>query len=137
MLIKANRGVADADKLGLRIHPVNPRRTAIGVPRESPWLKLIGATPGSHTLRFGVAGESRGRGKPFGAIGLQLFVHVGEGKAEVTPGQAAYRLTCTRNPVGVGFEAEDGGKVATYFGRWCSRRGEVGPWSLPVRMYVV
>lgn len=42
----------------------------------------------------------------------------------------------TRNPIGVDFASKDGGKVATYYARWVSRRGETGPWSAPVRMHI-
>ena len=42
----------------------------------------------------------------------------------------------TRNPIGVDFESKDGGKLATYYGRWVSRRGEMGSWSLPVSMHI-
>ena len=76
-----------------------------------------------------------GAAKPFGAIQLQLFVAIGT--AAVTDESAAqFYGAFTRNPVGVAFGAEDDGKVATYFARWATRRGDVGPWSLPVSMRI-
>jgi hypothetical protein len=42
----------------------------------------------------------------------------------------------TRNPIGVLFDDESDGKVATYFARWSTIRGEVGPWSVPVAMRI-
>ena len=42
----------------------------------------------------------------------------------------------TRNPIVVPFAEADDGKIATYYGRWASVRGEVGPWSLPVSMRI-
>jgi hypothetical protein len=52
------------------------------------------------------------------------------------PKQAQFRGTVTRNSVHVGFEPSENGKVATYFARWAGRRGDVGPWSLPVFMRI-
>lgn len=42
----------------------------------------------------------------------------------------------TRTPFEVKFEHADSGKYCTYFARWISRRGEVGNWSVPVKMRI-
>ena len=42
----------------------------------------------------------------------------------------------TRNPVEVTFDQKHNRQRATYWARWASRRGEVGPWSLPVAMTI-
>jgi hypothetical protein len=62
-------------------------------------------------------------------------VHVGE-EIATDPEQAKFIGKFTRNPIAVGFQAEDNGKQATYFGRWASRKGETGPWSAPVTMAI-
>jgi hypothetical protein len=36
----------------------------------------------------------------------------------------------------VDFTEDKDGKVATYYARWASVRGEVGPWSLPISMRI-
>jgi hypothetical protein len=66
--------------------------------------------------------------KPFGAANLQLFVAVGD-LPVVDPDAASFYGAFTKNPVGVGFTAGDNGKQATYFARWASLKGDVGPWS--------
>jgi len=66
---------------------------------------------------------------------LQLFVAVGA-EPSVDPAAAEFKGAFTKNPVAVGFVAGDDGKVATYFARWASRKGDVGPWSLPVSMRI-
>ena len=52
------------------------------------------------------------------------------------PEQAQFYGAFKKNPVAVGFDPADDGKVATYFARRASRRGDVGPWSLPVSMRI-
>lgn len=42
----------------------------------------------------------------------------------------------TRGPITVRFEHDADCRKATYWARWVSRRGEFGPWSLPVSMSI-
>lgn len=135
ILIKFNAGVADADKIAIGVRPVNPSRTPIDPPTTSPLIDIIGATPGAHTLRFSDTNTPASSAKPFGAISLQLFVAVAD-TAVSDPALAKFMGAFTRNPVGIAFTAEEGGKLATYFARWASRRGDTGPWSLPVAMQI-
>jgi hypothetical protein len=134
--IKLNDGISDPDKIAIGVNPVNRARSAIGVPRSSPLLKMIGATPGVHELRFQDSNSPTRRAKPFGAVALQLFVHVGDGQPAEGPAACAYLGTFTSNPVLVSHRHADGGKVATYYGRWVSRRGEEGPFSSSIAMHV-
>jgi hypothetical protein len=136
ILIKFNAGISDADKIAIGVRPVNPSRVPIGVPASSPLVSVIGATPGSQTLRFADTATPDKAAKPFGAVTLLLFVAIGE-EATSDPAAGRYVGSFTKNPVGVGFDAADAGKVATYFARWQSRRGEVGPWSGAVSMRIV
>jgi hypothetical protein len=53
-----------------------------------------------------------------------------------SPDTAGFYGAFTKNPVAVGFAGTDDGKMATYFARWASPRGDVGPWSLPVSMRI-
>ena len=82
-------------------------------------------------------GSIDGSGKPFGAIGLQLVVHVNDGPGlRGNPDNAKLVGTFTRNPITVSFSRDDDRKKATYWARWISRRGETGPWSYPTSMSV-
>jgi hypothetical protein len=51
MGIKLNAGISDANKIAIGVRPVNPNRSPINVPESSPLLNVIGATPGSQTVR--------------------------------------------------------------------------------------
>jgi hypothetical protein len=134
-LIKPNAGISDADKIAIGVNPVNRSRTPIQCPQTSPLINIIAGTPGVHTLRYSDSMTPTSSGKPFGAIQLQLFVAIGETRAN-DPGEAQFYRDFTVNPMSVAFKAEDDGKLASYFGRWSSRRGDVGPWSLPASMRI-
>ena len=133
--IKYNAGVSVQDKVDLGIRPPNPARTPIDPPSTSPLVNIIGATPGAQTLRFSDTNTPDKRGKPPGAVALQLFVTIAEAPA-TDPTQAQFVGAYTKNPIGVGFTPADNGKIATYFARWANAKGEAGPWSIAVSMAV-
>lgn len=134
--VRANLGVTNEDKLALGLNLIVTTRTPIPAPDSNPLLSVIGATQGVHTIRFADANTPDSRSKPFGAIALQLFINVGV--APVTdPDTAVFYASVTRQPFGVQFTSGDNGKVATYFGRWITRTGLVGPWSPPVSFGIV
>lgn len=134
-LIKFNAGISDPDKIAIGARPVNPNRTPINPPASSPLLNVIGATPGCQTVRYADTNTPDSPAKPFGAVQLQLFVAV-DANAVADPDSATFYGAFTKNPIGVLFSPSDDGKMATYFAKWASRRGDVGPWSLPVSMRI-
>jgi hypothetical protein len=125
--IHANPAVSDEDKLLAGVVPRNFNRTPIFVPGTSPILGLQFASMGSHTLAFADSASPASKRKPFGAVGLQLFV--GIDSVETPLSELRYYSTFTRNPAVVAFDPQDAGKVATYAGRWIGKRGDDGPWS--------
>jgi hypothetical protein len=133
--IKADVAVPDADKIAIGVRPINPARVRVRPPATSPLLNLDAATPGVQRHRFADAATPDRARKPAGAIHLQLFVATGD-TAATDPHSAPFHAAVTRNPVEVSFASADDGKVATYFARWATRTGAVGPWSLPVSMRV-
>ena len=135
ILIKDNTGIDDADKVAIGVRPNNPDREPIECPQTAPLLNILGNTPGSQTLRYADTTTPDSKAKPFGATELQLFRAIGT--EEPAPLSAAqFYAKVTRNPVAVEFSEADDGKIATYYARWASARGEVGPWSLPVSMRI-
>jgi hypothetical protein len=134
-LVRVNAGISDASKIALGTRPVNNGRTPIHVPASSPLLNILAATPGAQTLRYADANTPKKAAKPFGATQIQIFVAVGTSPL-ADPDEAEFYGAFTKNPIGVGFGPDDDGKVATYFARWAGRRGDAGPWSLPVSMRV-
>lgn len=135
ILIKENAGISDGDKVNAGVRPINPNREPIEVPQSSPLLNILGNTPGTQTIRFSDTTTPDSRAKPFGASELQLFLAVGD--TEPAPiSDAQFYGKFTRNPIGVDFSETDDGKMATYYARWASVRGETGPWSLPATMRI-
>ena len=135
ILIKNNAGISDQNKLDIGVNPVNTSRTPINVPATSPLVSVLGATQGAQTVRYANGDTTTSAAKPFGATQIQLFVAVTTA-ATADPAQATLYGSFTKNPIGVEFNHADDGKVATYFARWISARGDVGPWSTPVSLRI-
>lgn len=136
MQIKANRGIDDPKKIALGIH-VGPRnRTPIGAPLNEPLLDIVGSYSGRHTLRFHDAATPKSSRKAWGATHLLVFAAIGDDAVD-DPEEARLVGAITRQPFDVTFEAgRHAGKTATYFGRWLTAKGLMGPWSLPVSMTI-
>jgi hypothetical protein len=135
ILIKDNAGISDDDKVAIGVRPINPNRTPVECPQTSPLLNILANTPGSQTLRYADTNTPDSKAKPFGASELQLFVAIGTTEtAQLT--DAKFYAKVTKNPIAVEFSQDDDGKIATYYARWASIRGETGPWSLPVSMRI-
>ena len=127
-IIRANPGLPaeQCAELGLTVPDLLP--SPIPAPATFPLVDVINATPGRHELRYSDSANPDSRSKPAGAIGMQLFRIVGEEAVE-SPDAALLVGQFTTNPVRVDNNPADTGKVATYFARWITQRGLVGPWS--------
>lgn len=133
--IKNAAGVTDGDKLIVGVRPINTNRENIEPPTTFPLLSILGNTPGCQTMRYSDSDTPDSAAKPFGATGMQLYLAVGE--TESAPlADAAFHGMYTRNPIAVEFSEPDDGKIATYYARWMSAKGETGPWSLPISMRI-
>jgi uncharacterized small protein (DUF1192 family) len=129
--IKNNEGIPDGEKLAIGVRPINPNREPIAAPTSQPLLNVLGNLPGVQSLRFADSNTPDSRAKPFGATELQLYVGIGETEA-LPLADCQFYGKITRNPVEVAFTEADDGKIATYYARWATAKGEVGPWSVPV-----
>ena len=135
MQIKASEGVTDADKiqLGLNIGTATP--TPVPAPASSPVLGIISAYSGEHVLRYYDENTPTSRAKPPGVTQLELFVAIGPNKA-TSYKQAEYAGVFTKQPITYRFEPEVAGQTATYYARWRTTRGLVGPFSLGTSMMI-
>jgi hypothetical protein len=134
-LIKRNGGISDADKIAAGVPPMNTSRNSVETPTTQAVVTVVGALTGSHTLRYHDQNTPDSGRKPAGVTQIQIFMVVAT-EAEPTPANAKYYGTFTRNPIGVALDPADRGKCATYFGRWCTATGLVGPWSPPAHMTI-
>lgn len=119
----------------MRVREPRAKPRPVACPQTSPLINIMGIAPGSHTLRFADSRTPYSGAKPFGATELQVFVAISD-KAEAQISEARYYGKFTKNPAIIEFDARHDGKIATYYARWVSRRGENGPWSLPVVMRI-
>jgi len=134
--IRINPGVTNADKLDLGLNLPNNSPSPIPPPVTWPILALPSAGPGLHEVRYADSSSPASRAKPPLVVQLQLFRGVAVA-AIVDPALTSFLAGVTKNPYQSTFsDPADTGKVATYFGRWLNRNGQVGPWSAPVDMVV-
>jgi len=83
------------------------------------------------------------RRKPANADHLSLRIIIAP-KAYLDPDAAATSTgilhtrteRITRSPFTIDHNRDNAGLVASYFGRWCTRSGKPGPWSLPASMMI-
>jgi hypothetical protein len=118
--------------------PEKPRKRKpkyIKCPQTSPIISICYAKKGSQRLRFCDSMSPECAAKPFGAVGLQLYVAIGKGDW-VMPDETTFLRIVTKTPFDVEFAEADNRKNATYYARWVSARGEVGPWSNPTSMTI-
>lgn len=131
--ISKNAGVDDGDKTAVGVTVPKLVPTPIPAPTALPLLTLVSAIPLVSTLKIVSADTPTSKAKPFGVIGIQLFVSVGT-VAATDPDQLAYYSTATKIPALIGFNAPDQGKIASVAARFVTRGGnggesKIGPWS--------
>ncbi len=133
--IKVNAGVSNQDKAGLGLHINDITPTPIPAPVSAPMLVIQAAYSGEHQIRYADENTPASRRKPHGAIQIQINRTIAVG-ADPNPENATLVGLYTKQPVLVTAEPTAVGQTATYFGRWVTRTGLFGPWSLPVAMTI-
>src|SRR5437016_730040 len=114
---------------------IEPRRAKpVKCPQSSPIINVPYMTPGQHTLTYCDSRRPDKKAKPAGAWALEVRIGVGDKPAFLN--QTHDTRLVTRNPAVIEFDYKDDGRLATYYARWVSRRGETGPWSAPVSMRI-
>ena len=127
--IRLNPGVTNADKLDLGLNLPNNNPSPIPPPPTWPLLSIPSAGPGLHEIRYADSASPTTRAKPQLVIQMQLFRGIAAGVI-VDPALCSFLAGVTVNPFQSVFtNPADAGKVATYFARWLTRSGELGPWS--------
>ena len=138
--ISRNPAVLDADKVAIGVNVPSTVPTPIPAPVDAPELALASFTPGLAKLTSKTTGAV-GKSKPFGAIGLEVFTHIGPNHT-TNPADALFAGTFTKSPFRLTFSAVDAGSKLTIFARFVTRSGpagqaQAGPWSLPLQTIVL
>jgi hypothetical protein len=138
--IRNNSSVSDALKIGIGVTIPDTPPTPIPAPSTSPLPGFISAIPLETTLAYKDSG-TLGKGKPFGAIGVEVWRSIGVAYA-TDPVQCTYTATVTKTPFKTVFIADDQGKKCTIFLRFVTRSGpggaaQWGPWSTPLNFIII
>jgi hypothetical protein len=131
ILIKYNNAISDVDKLAIGVEPVNTNRDPVYCPQSTPMLSIAGSAPGSMTMRYCDSNTPDSGRKPVGAFQIELYMAVAPEPVE-NPDTAVKYRAFTRNPIYVVWNEDDDKKTATLWARWIGRRGDTGPWSVPI-----
>lgn len=134
--VSLNPAVTDENKTALGVTVRKTVPTPVPPPTTRPSLTLVSVTPGNQLIRYTDADLPAGKGKPAGAIGVQLWAAIGTVPA-VDPAQAAFMAVITKSPQNIATNPADRAKTITFFARWQTRSGpggaaQVGPWSDPL-----
>jgi hypothetical protein len=135
-LIKKTPGVTFGDLASLGLHIDDPTNTRIGPPTSAPLLsiRMMGNCAG-HILRYADQNTPNAIRKPHGVERIQLYVNVGD-NFNVDVNEARELGSYGKQPIRVHWPPADARRTVTYFGRWETRTGLKGPWSLPVYMMI-
>lgn len=130
-IIQNNAGVSDANKAAAGLTIRKTSRTPIPTPGTTPILGLIGGTPGVITLNFKDTTTPTSKAKPFGATLLEMYAqYPGTNTADID--LATFVGYNTKSPFAYDVPTGKKGLGVTFWGRWGTRTGKVGPFSNPL-----
>ena len=136
LLIRANHGVSDADKVAIGLTLPDPTPTPVPVPTTSPVLTLTLAAVGVQALNIADQLTPTRKAKPAGVVSALLYRVVAPTPATSMTGAVLARI-CTRADNVLNTAGLTAGNVATYWAQWVNRKGELGPLSEPASLVIV
>lgn len=139
--ISMNAGVSNEDKTAVGVTVRKTVPTPIPAPVDAPQVSFVSAIPLETKLKVVNSATPTSKAKPFGAIGVEIWMSVGT-TAATDPAQLSFVGTFTKIPLTLGFEAAQQGKIATVAARYVTRGGnggvaKVGPFSALLTFNVV
>ncbi|MGN6368147.1 MAG: hypothetical protein ACTHN5_07805 [Phycisphaerae bacterium] len=128
-LIQSNNGVTNPTKSALGLTIRSTGRTPIPAPGTVPILGLVGQQPGVATIKYSDTSTPTSKKKPYGALALQLAYQVAP-TGSPDPADASIISQVTKSPFAFNTPTGGLGKAVYLWGRWITRKGLVGPWSV-------
>jgi hypothetical protein len=116
--------LGDRERMGLTIR--KGTRTPSVAPKTCPVATIDFSVRLEHSIGF-VDEAGKGKAKPKGVYGCQIWIKVGEAPNDFT--ELTFVAMCTKTPYRHQFESADIGKTAHYRLCWVNARGKEGPWS--------
>lgn len=122
-----NPVITDAERIAVGLHVRDTRPTAINVPKLCPGviIKVVGFR---RLKVFFRNLETKGKGKPYGAIGAVIIYAVLDAPPSGT-GALTRSVLATRTPHILEFTEEERGKTVYIAICWQNGKGEMGPFS--------
>ncbi len=134
--IRINPGVLNSDKLALGLNLPNNTPSPIPAPSTFPVLGVVAVGPGVIQLRYADNTTPASRKKPQGALQMELWRGIGTAEI-VDPLLCTLNALVTKQPFVSSFsDPTTRGKIATFFARWNTRTGLVGPWSAGITQVI-
>lgn len=126
--LQASPLVSDTERilLGLTVRDTTP--TAVPPPTSQPVLFVDTSSRLQHKINFRDSLTPTSKAKPAGVLGCEIYRKVG-GTAPADLSQCEFVAMDTATPYGVEYQAEQGGQMVHYLGRWVNRNGSAGPIS--------
>ena len=134
--IHNNSKVSDSDRVSLGLSSRDRIPTASAVPTTQPVAQVDFSVRLQHKIAFADSTTPTSKAKPVGVHGCQIWMKLGD-EAPTTAKELQYIATDTATPYLVEFYGTDVGKTAHYWLRWVNKRGQAGPWSVPVSAMIV
>lgn len=125
--IQAHPTVGDPMRAAAGITVPDTDPTPVGPPTTAPKGTVDTSQRLRHTIHFTDVTTPNSKAKPAGVRGVEIWVKIGE-PLPTDPSELSFITLDSRTPHVIDFDGEDGGKMATYWLRWVSTRGEPGPW---------
>ena len=110
---------------GITVPDTTP--TPSGPPTTSPTATVDTRERLQHTIHFRDATTPTSKAKPAGVRGAEIWMKVGT-PAPVDASELSFVTLDTRTPHVITFDGADANKTVTYWLRWVSTGGGVGPW---------
>ena len=129
--IQASPAVSNASKAAAGITVPDTTPTPSGPPTTSPTATVDTRERLQHTIHFRDSTTPTSKAKPAGVRGCEIWMKVGA-PAPVDPSELSFVTLDTRTPHVTTFDGADANKTVTYWLRWVSTGGEVGPWGAAV-----
>lgn len=131
-----NSKINDADRVSLGLSSRDRVATASVPPTTQPITKVDFSVRLQHTVSFTDSKTPTSKAKPAGVHGCQIWIKVGD-EAPTSAKELQYIATDTATPYLLEFDGTDAGKTVYYWLRWVNKRGQTGPWSVPVSAMIV
>jgi hypothetical protein len=129
--IQAAPAVTPAAKAAAGITVPDTTPTPSGPPTTAPTATVDAGERLQHTIHFRDTATPTSKAKPPGVRGCEIWMKVGA-PAPVDPSELSFVTLDSRTPHVIAFDGADANKTVTYWLRWVSNGGEVGPWSAAV-----